>query len=81
MSSFVFLSQVVSAVNCARRGWVNVDCDIIACEACGSRLLFSTPSSWTLHQGKSCLSVIVVLFLEGLQFIFQILDKMHSEVI
>ncbi|PSS08305.1 Nuclear-interacting partner of ALK like [Actinidia chinensis var. chinensis] len=28
--------QVVSAVNCARRGWVNVDVDTIACEACGS---------------------------------------------
>lgn len=42
--------QVVSAVNCARRGWVNVDSDIIACEACGARLLFSSPSSWTHHQ-------------------------------
>lgn len=42
--------EVVSAVNCARRGWVNVDSDTIACEACGSRLFFSTPSSWTHHQ-------------------------------
>lgn len=43
----------MSAVNCARRGWINVDSDIIACEACGVRLLFSTPSSWTQHQGNS----------------------------
>ncbi|WOG93540.1 hypothetical protein DCAR_0312826 [Daucus carota subsp. sativus] len=28
--------QVVSAVNCALRGWINVDSDIIACESCGS---------------------------------------------
>ncbi|CAK9147844.1 unnamed protein product [Ilex paraguariensis] len=45
---------VVSAVNCARRGWINVEMDIIACEACGARLLFSTPSSWTQQQGMSC---------------------------
>ncbi|XP_058227132.1 uncharacterized protein LOC131335679 isoform X2 [Rhododendron vialii] len=42
--------QVVSAVNCARRGWVNVDVDTIACEACGARIFFSTPSSWSHHQ-------------------------------
>uniref|UniRef100_A0A5B7BCB4 C3HC-type domain-containing protein n=1 Tax=Davidia involucrata TaxID=16924 RepID=A0A5B7BCB4_DAVIN len=42
--------KVVSAVNCARRGWVNVEMDIIACESCGVRLLFSTPSSWTQQQ-------------------------------
>ncbi|XP_007036404.2 PREDICTED: uncharacterized protein LOC18604040 isoform X3 [Theobroma cacao] len=42
--------KVVSAVNCARRGWVNVDMDIIACESCGARLLFSTPPSWTQQQ-------------------------------
>ncbi|PWA64270.1 C3HC zinc finger-like protein [Artemisia annua] len=42
--------QVVSAIECARRGWVNVDMDIIACESCGARLLFSTPSSWAQEQ-------------------------------
>jgi len=50
MKLFLF-SQVVSAVNCARRGWVNVEMDIIACEACGARVLFSTPSSWSQQQG------------------------------
>ncbi|CAN1266987.1 Zinc finger C3HC-type protein 1 [Linum perenne] len=44
--------KVVSAVNCARRGWINVDTDIIACESCGARLLFSTPSSWAQQQGN-----------------------------
>lgn len=43
--------QVVSAVNCASRGWINVDIDTIACEACGARLLFSTPASWNQQQG------------------------------
>ncbi|CAN0891507.1 Zinc finger C3HC-type protein 1 [Linum grandiflorum] len=42
--------KVVSAVNCARRGWINVETDIIACESCGARLLFSTPSSWGQQQ-------------------------------
>ncbi|XP_061364665.1 uncharacterized protein LOC133308089 [Gastrolobium bilobum] len=42
--------KVVSAVNCARRGWINVDIDTIACEVCGSRLLFSTPASWNQQQ-------------------------------
>ncbi|XP_050236868.1 uncharacterized protein LOC126686712 [Mercurialis annua] len=42
--------KAVSAVNCARRGWINLDTDIIGCEACGARLLFSTPSSWAQQQ-------------------------------
>ncbi|KAI3761250.1 hypothetical protein L1987_51662 [Smallanthus sonchifolius] len=42
--------EVVSAINCAGRGWVNVDMDIIACESCGARLFFSTPSSWAQQQ-------------------------------
>lgn len=56
------LHQVVSAVNCARRGWVNVDMDTIACEACGARILFSTSSSWSQEQGLTCfyISIIVV---------------------
>ncbi|KAI3991798.1 hypothetical protein MKX01_038196 [Papaver californicum] len=47
----------VSAVNCALRGWINVEMDIIACEACGSRLLFSTPSSWTRQQIEKAAAV------------------------
>lgn len=43
--------QVVDAVNCARRGWINVDMDILACEVCGTRLQFSTPSAWNQQQG------------------------------
>lgn len=42
--------KAISAVNCARRGWINVDMDTIACEACGSRMLFSTPPSWSQQQ-------------------------------
>ncbi|XP_074277975.1 uncharacterized protein LOC141601578 [Silene latifolia] len=40
----------VDAVSCARRGWVNVDMDIIACEVCGARLQFTTPSTWHQQQ-------------------------------
>ncbi|KAL9231541.1 hypothetical protein vseg_006760 [Gypsophila vaccaria] len=42
--------KAVDAVNCARRGWVNVDIDIIACEVCGARLQFATPSTWNQQQ-------------------------------
>ncbi|XP_028753817.1 uncharacterized protein LOC114713354 [Neltuma alba] len=42
--------KVVSAVNCARRGWINIDIDTIACEACGARILFSAPASWNQQQ-------------------------------
>ncbi|KAL0311316.1 UNVERIFIED_CONTAM: Nuclear-interacting partner of ALK [Sesamum angustifolium] len=45
--------QVVSPLECARRGWVNVDMDTIACMSCDARLLFSTPTAWTQQQGKS----------------------------
>ena len=46
-----FFLQVISPVNCVRRGWTNIEPDVITCEACGARLLFSTPSSWTTQQG------------------------------
>ncbi|PIN05762.1 hypothetical protein CDL12_21697 [Handroanthus impetiginosus] len=42
--------QVVSPLECARRGWVNVDMDTIACPSCDARLLFSTPSTWGQRQ-------------------------------
>ncbi|KAI8543020.1 hypothetical protein RHMOL_Rhmol08G0186500 [Rhododendron molle] len=54
--------QVVSAVNCARRGWVNVDVDTIACEACGARIFFSTPSSWSHHQGMHSFEKAALVF-------------------
>lgn len=49
--------KAVSPVNCARRGWINVEMDVICCEACGARLLFSTPSSWTLQQVEKAAAV------------------------
>lgn len=36
-----------------------MDSDTIACEACGSRLLFSTPASWTQQQGKPFFSPLI----------------------
>ncbi|CAA0818406.1 C3HC zinc finger-like [Striga hermonthica] len=44
--------QVVSPLECARRGWINIDMDTIACASCDARILFSTPSVWTQQQGK-----------------------------
>lgn len=49
--------KVVGPVNCARRGWVNVDVDLIACEACGGRLSFSTPPTWTQRQVESAADI------------------------
>lgn len=42
--------QVISALNCARRGWVNDDTDTISCESCGAHLYFSAPASWSKQQ-------------------------------
>lgn len=42
--------KVFGPLACARRGWMNVDGDMIACEACGARLSFPTPASWSQHQ-------------------------------
>lgn len=52
---------MVNAINCARRGWINVDMDTIACESCGARLLFSTPSSWNQQQGMILYHIDVVM--------------------
>uniref|UniRef100_A0A1J3JWS8 Nuclear-interacting partner of ALK n=1 Tax=Noccaea caerulescens TaxID=107243 RepID=A0A1J3JWS8_NOCCA len=49
--------QVISAVNCARRGWVNSDADTIACESCGAHLYFAAPASWSKQQVEKAASV------------------------
>ncbi|XP_073144273.1 uncharacterized protein [Henckelia pumila] len=56
--------QVVSPVNCARRGWINVDIDTIACKSCGTRLFFSTPTAWTLQQVEKA-AIVFSLKLES----------------
>ncbi|XP_042403934.1 uncharacterized protein LOC121993272 [Zingiber officinale] len=49
--------KVINPVNCARRGWINVEMEVIACESCGARLLFPTPSSWSLQQVEKAAAV------------------------
>eukprot|EP00249_Psilotum_nudum_P024677 c29259_g2_i1 orf=1-2220(-) len=41
---------MVGPLACSRRGWVNIDVDLIVCEACGAHLNFQTSSSWSEHQ-------------------------------
>ncbi|XP_074582481.1 uncharacterized protein LOC141838799 [Curcuma longa] len=36
-----------SSLSCARRGWINVDADVIECESCGAQLTFTLSASWT----------------------------------
>ncbi|XP_057867659.1 uncharacterized protein LOC131074919 isoform X3 [Cryptomeria japonica] len=45
--------KVASSLACARKGWVNVDVDTIACEACGVHLNFAMSSSWTDDKAQS----------------------------
>eukprot|EP00249_Psilotum_nudum_P018884 c27001_g1_i1 orf=128-3028(+) len=45
--------EVVGPINCARWGWINVDVDLIACEACNAQLSFPIPVSWLQHQAES----------------------------
>lgn len=73
--------KVVGAVNCARRGWVNVEMDIIACEACGARLLFSTPSSWTQHQVEKAASVFSLKLENGHKLLCPWIDNACAETL
>ncbi|PHT88732.1 hypothetical protein T459_10838 [Capsicum annuum] len=71
--------QAISAVNCARRGWVNVDMDTIACEACGSRMLFSTPPSWTQQQVDKAASVFSLKLDSGHKLLCPWIDNACDE--
>ncbi|KAK3225592.1 hypothetical protein Dsin_005454 [Dipteronia sinensis] len=73
--------KVVSAVNCARRGWVNVDTDIIACESCGARLLFSTPSSWMQQQVEKAALVFSLKLDNGHKLLCPWIDNACDETL
>ncbi|CAM6085807.1 unnamed protein product [Calypogeia fissa] len=46
--------EVAGPVACARRGWINVDVDLLACEGCGAHLSFATPpTAWSRTGNKS----------------------------
>lgn len=45
--------KVASSLACARRGWINVDVDTIACEACGANISFVIHSYWTCDEAQS----------------------------
>ncbi|KAL4584180.1 hypothetical protein LXL04_008772 [Taraxacum kok-saghyz] len=71
--------EVVSAINCARRGWINVDMDIIACESCGARLFFSTPSSWAQQQVENAASVFSIKLNNGHKLLCPWVDNACDE--
>ncbi|KAK9106833.1 hypothetical protein Syun_022844 [Stephania yunnanensis] len=73
--------KVVSAVNCARRGWINVDMDTIACEACGARLLFCTPPSWTQHQIEKAAAVFSLKLNDGHKMLCPWIDNACDETL
>ncbi|MED6192261.1 hypothetical protein PIB30_008466 [Stylosanthes scabra] len=73
--------KVVSAVNCARRGWINVDIDTIACEACGARLLFSTPASWNHQQVEKAARVFSLKLDNGHKLLCPWIDNACSETL
>ncbi|KAK7265035.1 hypothetical protein RJT34_32651 [Clitoria ternatea] len=73
--------KVVSAVNCARRGWVNVDIDTIACEACGARLLFSTPASWNQQQVEKAALVFSLKLDNGHKLLCPWIDNTCNETL
>ncbi|XP_050377490.1 uncharacterized protein LOC126794757 [Argentina anserina] len=73
--------KVVSALNCARRGWVNIDVDIIACESCGARLLFSTPSSWNQQQVEKAALVFSLKLDNGHKMLCPWIDNACDEML
>ncbi|XP_068637157.1 uncharacterized protein [Aristolochia californica] len=79
-SSFLPI-QVVSPVNCASRGWVNVDMDTISCEACGACLLFSTPSSWTQQQVEKAAAVFSLKLDSGHKLLCPWIDNACDETL
>ncbi|CAJ1944328.1 unnamed protein product [Sphenostylis stenocarpa] len=73
--------KVVSAVNCASRGWTNVDIDTIACEACGARLLFSTPASWNQQQVEKAALVFSLKLDNGHKLLCPWIDNACNETL
>ncbi|KAL8230769.1 hypothetical protein R6Q57_000547 [Mikania cordata] len=71
--------EVVSSLNCARTGWVNVDTDNIACESCGARLFFSTPSSWAQQQVENAASVFSLKLNNGHKLLCPWVDNACDE--
>ncbi|KAI3785625.1 hypothetical protein L1987_44749 [Smallanthus sonchifolius] len=71
--------EVVSAISCARRGWINVDTDTIACESCGARLFFSTPSSWAQQQVEKAASVFSLKLNNGHKLLCPWVDNACDE--
>uniref|UniRef100_A0A0C9S5D3 TSA: Wollemia nobilis Ref_Wollemi_Transcript_12909_3387 transcribed RNA sequence n=1 Tax=Wollemia nobilis TaxID=56998 RepID=A0A0C9S5D3_9CONI len=51
--------KVASSLACARRGWINVDVDTIACETCGAHLTFTMSSFWTNDEAQSASEAFV----------------------
>ncbi|KAK7330215.1 hypothetical protein VNO77_24402 [Canavalia gladiata] len=73
--------KIVSAVNCARRGWINVDIDTIVCEACGARLLFSTPASWNQQQVEKAALVFSLKLDNGHKLLCPWIDNACNETL
>ncbi|KAL0906779.1 hypothetical protein M5K25_025300 [Dendrobium thyrsiflorum] len=71
--------KVISPLNCARRGWINAEMDIIVCEACGARLLFSTPPSWTLQQVEKAAAVFSLKLDNGHKLLCPWIDNACDE--
>ncbi|KAA3441621.1 CBL-interacting serine/threonine-protein kinase 23 [Gossypium australe] len=44
--------KVASSLSCARRGWINIDVDKIACETCGACLNFASSPSWATSEAE-----------------------------
>ncbi|KAK7388787.1 hypothetical protein VNO78_23614 [Psophocarpus tetragonolobus] len=73
--------KIVSAVNCASRGWINVDIDTIVCEACGARLLFSTSASWNQQQVEKAALVFSLKLDNGHKLLCPWIDNACNETL
>ncbi|KAF7842894.1 Nuclear-interacting partner of ALK [Senna tora] len=45
--------KIISSLDCAQKGWMNVGVDKIACESCGACLSFTSSSSWTSAEAQN----------------------------
>ncbi|XP_061338484.1 uncharacterized protein LOC133285287 isoform X2 [Gastrolobium bilobum] len=52
-SNWLGKPQIISSLACARKGWMNIGLDKIACESCGACLSFTSSSSWTSAEAQN----------------------------
>ncbi|KAJ7558984.1 hypothetical protein O6H91_04G064300 [Diphasiastrum complanatum] len=71
--------MAISPMACARRGWANMEVDVIACDGCGAQLNFATASSFSQEQVENAAEIFSKQLETGHQPFCQWKGNMCSE--